>query len=79
MRFVSTRGGGAPLSLSAALSLGLAADGGLFVPEQFPQLAALPVADQTLAQTAAAIIAPFFAGDALQDDQIGRASCRERV
>ncbi len=68
MRFVSTRGGGTPLSLSAALSLGLAADGGLFVPAPFPQLAALPVAGQTLAQTAAAIIAPFFAGDALQDD-----------
>lgn len=67
MRFVSTRGGGAPLSLSDALSLGLAADGGLFVPEQFPQLVVLPAANQTLAQTAAAIIAPFFAGDALQD------------
>jgi threonine synthase len=38
MRFISTRGGGAPQTLSNALALGLAEDGGLFVPETFPTL-----------------------------------------
>lgn len=38
--YISTRGGGAPVSASAAIYKGLAEDGGLFVPEQimaFPQ------------------------------------------
>lgn len=66
MRFISTRGGGAPQTLSNALALGLAEDGGLFVPEAFPTLAALPQAGLSLAETASALIAPFFAGDALE-------------
>lgn len=66
MHFISTRGGGAPQTLSNALALGLAEDGGLFVPETFPALAALPPAGRDLAQTASALIAPFFAGDALE-------------
>lgn len=65
MRFISTRGGGAPQTLSNALALGLAEDGGLFVPETFPTLAALPQAGLSLAETASALIAPFFVGDAL--------------
>lgn len=68
MRFISTRGGGAPQTLSNALALGLAEDGGLFVPETFPTLAALPPAGLSLAETASALIAPFFAGDALEAD-----------
>ncbi|MFN7782444.1 MAG: threonine synthase [Lysobacterales bacterium] len=65
MRFISTRGGGAPQTLSKALALGLAEDGGLFVPEAFPSLPTLPQAGLSLAETASALIAPFFAGDAL--------------
>lgn len=68
MRFVSTRGGGTPQTLSNALALGLAEDGGLFVPETFPIAESLPLAGFDLAQTASALIAPFFAGDALQDE-----------
>ncbi|HZE61544.1 MAG TPA: threonine synthase [Burkholderiales bacterium] len=37
MRYVSTRGGGRPQRFSDILLEGLAADGGLYVPEQFPQ------------------------------------------
>jgi len=33
MRFVSTRGGTPPETLSGAIVQGIAADGGLFVPE----------------------------------------------
>jgi threonine synthase len=68
MRFVSTRGGGAPQTLSDALALGLAEDGGLFVPEIFPRLKRLPSAGLDLAATATALIAPFFVGDALETE-----------
>ena len=36
MRYVSTRGGMAPLPFSAILLEGLAPDGGLVVPESYP-------------------------------------------
>ena len=36
--YKSTRGGGSPITASAAILKGLADDGGLFVPEQIPSL-----------------------------------------
>ena len=36
MKFVSTRGGSAPVTLSGAILEGIAPDGGLFVPERLP-------------------------------------------
>jgi threonine synthase len=36
MKFYSTRGGPAPVTLDAAILQGIAADGGLFVPERIP-------------------------------------------
>ena len=65
MRFVSTRGGIAPASLDTALSAGLAPDGGLYVPETIPQLA-LDRAGATLADTANAVLTPWFEGSRLQ-------------
>ncbi len=38
MRYISTRGGGSPLSFNDVLLAGLAPDGGLYVPEEYPQL-----------------------------------------
>jgi threonine synthase len=38
MEFVSTRGGGGRVSFQEAVSMGLAPDGGLFVPEKLPDL-----------------------------------------
>ncbi|HRQ89235.1 MAG TPA: threonine synthase, partial [Bacteroidia bacterium] len=38
MDFVSTRGGGAPVSFTEAFARGLAPDGGLYVPQQLPLL-----------------------------------------
>lgn len=38
MRYISTRGGGGLVSFSDALLAGLAPDGGLYVPELYPQL-----------------------------------------
>ena len=41
MRFVSTRGGGSPVTFTQALFEGLAPDGGLYRPESMPDLSAL--------------------------------------
>ncbi len=66
LRFVSTRGGVAPASIAQALTLGLAADGGLYVPEVLPRRTADDFADcASLAETATRLLAPFFEGDAL--------------
>ncbi|MFU8821159.1 MAG: threonine synthase, partial [Gammaproteobacteria bacterium] len=67
MRFVSTRGDTPPVSAGAAMLAGLAPDGGLYVPEAFPVLdpAGLQAEGATLADTAARVLAPFVAGDAL--------------
>lgn len=64
--YLSTRGEAAKVGLSAAIAAGLATDGGLYVPEHFLRapLAAVAAADD-LAGTAAALLEPFFAGDAL--------------
>ena len=40
MKYVSTRGGVAPQSFTAILLEGLAADGGLFLPEAYPRISA---------------------------------------
>ena len=39
MRYLSTRGGVEPVSFSEAVAQGLAPDGGLYLPETFPDLA----------------------------------------
>ncbi|QWT19813.1 threonine synthase [Bacillus sp. NP157] len=67
MRYVSTRGGAAPASLSSAIAAGLAPDGGLYVPESMPRVGKLAPGGY-LASTAAAMLAPFFDGDALADE-----------
>ncbi|MDV3468889.1 threonine synthase [Stenotrophomonas sp. C3(2023)] len=64
MRFVSTRGVSAPVSLSAAIAAGLAPDGGLYVPEMLPAARRWRVGS-CLADTAAQVLAPFFADDVL--------------
>lgn len=76
MRFVSTRGQSAAVSLSTAIAAGLAPDGGLYVPERLPAPRAWAPAP-TLAHTAAQVLAPFFEGDALADAL--PAICREAL
>ena len=44
MRYVSTRGGAAELGFEDALLAGLARDGGLYVPAQYPRLSAATIA-----------------------------------
>ena len=69
MKFVSTRGIAPAVSLSQAIRNGAAPDGGLYMPEAFPA-ADLSRLDPTmpLSTFAAAMLAPFFAGDALEEE-----------
>ncbi len=66
MRFRSTRGGDERLGFSEALWRGLAADGGLYVPESWPQFAFSDFdGAETLPEVAERLLAPFVAGDPL--------------
>ena len=64
MKFVSTRGEAPAAGLSEAIRNGAAPDGGLYLPDEIPAVSpdpALPLAD-----FAAAMLVPFFAGDPLR-------------
>ena len=63
MRYVSTRGNAPQLGFADALLAGLAADGGLYVPEAWPAMPDLAGAGD-YAAVAAAVMAPFV-GDEL--------------
>jgi threonine synthase len=68
MQYLSTRGAAPPVAAGAAILAGLAPDGGLYVPEDFPAIDAAALADCELAQTAAQVLAPFAAGDSLRGE-----------
>jgi len=63
MKFASTRGQSPQIGFSAALLQGLAPDGGLYVPQQWPVLSHLTA--EALPQIGAALIGAFAQGDAL--------------
>ena len=74
MNFISTRNAAPAATLSQAIAAGLAPDGGLYVPAALPaprELAPGP----DIAETAATLLAPFFAGDGLEGELA--AICRE--
>ncbi len=65
MRYASTRGG-SPVGLDEALTRGIAADGGLFVPESLPAFTIEDFAGRDgLPAVAGVLLAPFFEGSAL--------------
>ena len=66
MKFVSTRGTAPELGFADVLLAGLASDGGLYLPAEWPVLPDL-IAEHTYADIAAAVMAPFV-GDDLQFD-----------
>jgi threonine synthase len=68
MDYWSTRGAG-PVSLDEALRLGIAEDGGLFLPERMPAFE-LPDFDgaDTIQSVAQVLLSPFFEGSSLQGD-----------
>jgi threonine synthase len=64
--YLSTRGESPPATLSEAIGAGLAPDGGLYVPEALPRLDPADFDPHgSLADSAATLLAPFFAGDHL--------------
>lgn len=69
MKYVSTRGTGEPVSVSVALQSGLAPDGGLYVPERFPDLG--PEAFQEVDRiegVAERLLRPFVVEDVLAEE-----------
>ena len=74
MRYVSTRGEAPPLGFVDVTLAGLARDGGLYVPETWPQLAPETVAGfagRPYAEVACEIIRPFVGG-AIADRDLDR-------
>lgn len=72
MKYVSTRGNAAPVDFVSASLMGLAPDGGLFSPDNFPQIER-PNATATYVETAARILSAF-AGASLPE-QVIREMC----
>src|SRR3546814_12923015 len=72
MRYISTRGRAPALSFEEVTLAGLASDGGLYVPESWPQLSVETLRSLRTAsyvETAVAVMAPFV-GDALSEDEL---------
>jgi threonine synthase len=66
VRILSTRSS-TETDLIGAIMEGLAADGGLYVPEKLPRIDPASITGESLAEIAAQLIAPFFAGSPLAD------------
>ena len=74
MHYVSTRGDAPVATFADALMLGLARDGGLYVPEEIPQLGTETIAGfagRTYAEIAESVISPF-AADAFPSAALAR-------
>lgn len=69
MRYVSTRGRAPALGFDATLLAGLATDGGLYVPETWPDLDR-PAAGETYAAAATELMAPYVS-PAIDGDRFG--------
>jgi len=67
VRYVSTRGRAPHLGFTDVLLAGLAADGGLYVPERWPDLPDLSAA-ASYVDVAAAVMAPFVGDDVPADE-----------
>ena len=67
MTFVSTRGGDVDVTLSEAITRGIAADGGLYIPAARPTVSLDSFdAHANLSAIATTMVKPFAAGDALE-------------
>ena len=67
MRYLSTRGG-EETDLVGAVMRGLAADGGLFVPDELPRFDPEKFRGTSLAEISAELLAPFFANSGLEGE-----------
>lgn len=62
MRYISTRGAAPDVDFTGALLGGLAPDGGLYVPQHFPDLYTKNLHGKSYAEVAFAVMQPFVAG-----------------
>ena len=72
MKYISTRGAAAPVDFEGALLAGLAPDGGLYMPESWPQLSAEEarrIGRMPYAEAAAEILA-LFAGESFSKGEL---------
>ncbi len=72
MEYVSTRGSAPVLDFEGATLAGLASDGGLYLPREWPRFTEAQIRDlrgKSYAELAACIMAPFVAGS-LSDDEL---------
>lgn len=77
MDYISTRGSAPALDFEQTTLAGLASDGGLYVPREWPQFSAAQfeaLRGLSYAETAARVMTPFV-GDALTQDEL-RALCK---
>jgi threonine synthase len=66
MHYISTRNADHSVQLGEAIARGIAPDGGLYVPQEFPHFSTRQFeADVDLAQIGATLLTPFAAGDPL--------------
>ena len=71
MRFVSTRGDAPAVTFSVAMTTGLAPDGGLYVPEQWPVLTGAELRGlrgKSYADVAFTVLKPFVGGEIADAD-----------
>ena len=81
MRYISTRGTAPTLDFREVTLAGLAADGGLYVPESWPALsrgAIAGLAGKSYVETAVTVMAPFTAVWQIAQSP-SAASCRPRA
>ncbi|MCC6890145.1 MAG: threonine synthase [Hyphomicrobiales bacterium] len=74
MRYISTRGEAPPLDFVGVTLAGLARDGGLYVPESWPELDAARIqgfAGRPYAEVAIEVMRPFV-GDAISEHELAR-------
>ncbi len=62
MKYISTRGGGEPLSFEDVLLAGLAPDGGLYVPQNWPKIDIESLKDKSYQEIALSVMYPFVEG-----------------
>jgi threonine synthase len=66
VNYISTRGAATPVSFTQMLLAGLAPDGGLYLPQAYPQLSQNAIAGfagRSYEEVAQAILTPFVAGE----------------
>jgi threonine synthase len=66
VKYISTRGAAAPVSFTQMLLAGLAPDGGLYLPQFYPQLSTDTIASfagRSYIEVAQTIVAPFVGGE----------------